>query len=125
YRRWWRDGPGPSRASAPVCTPPPGAPASRWAAGSLNQTLALDKADDRVEALPGLDVGEYERALAAHFPRVALHHLERSADHRREVDLVDDQEVRLHDPGPAFPRDLVAGGDVDHVQRQIREFGAE
>jgi len=85
----------------------------------------LDEADDGIQALPGLEVGEHERALAAHFLRVALHHFERGADHGREVDLVDHQEVRLHDPGPAFTRDLVAGRDIDHIQRQIREFGAD
>ena len=31
----------------------------------------------------------------------------------------------LRDAGAAFARDLVAGGDVDHVERQIGQFGAE
>ena len=44
---------------------------------------------------------------------------------RREVDLVDDQQVALGDAGAALARDLVAGGDVDHVERQVGELGAE
>ena len=50
---------------------------------------------------------------------IALHHLERGADVRREVDLVDDQQIRLGDARPALARDLVAGSDVDHVEREV------
>jgi hypothetical protein len=28
-------------------------------------------------------------------------------------------------PGPAFARDLLAGGDIDHVDREVRQLGAE
>ena len=31
----------------------------------------------------------------------------------------------LRDAGPALARDLVAGGDVDHVERQVGQLGAE
>ena len=57
--------------------------------------------------------------------RVALHHLEAGADQRREVDLVDDEQVGAGDAGPALARDLVAGGDVDDVDRQVGELGRE
>ena len=60
---------------------------------AAEHALALDEADHAVEALAGLQVGEDERPLAAHLPRVAVHHLERGADHRREVDLVDHQQI--------------------------------
>ena len=46
--------------------------------------------------------------LAAHLQRVALHDVERRADHRREIDLVDDQQVGAHDAGAALARNLVA-----------------
>ena len=44
---------------------------------------------------------------------------------RREVDLVDHQQVRAGDAGAALGGDLVAGGDVDHVDREVGEFGRE
>ena len=52
---------------------------------------------------------------AAHALGVALHDLEDGADVRREVDLVDHQQVGAGDAGPALARDLVAAGDVDDV----------
>ena len=42
-----------------------------------------------------------------------------------EVDLVDHQQVAAGDARPALARDLVAGGDVDHVDREIRQLRAE
>jgi hypothetical protein len=53
-------------------------------------------------ALAGLEVGEHEGALAALGLGVVGHHLERGADQRGEVDLVDDQQVRLGDAGAAL-----------------------
>src|SRR6202035_1408895 len=43
-------------------------------------------------------------------------------DMRGEVDLVDDQEVRAGNAGTTLGGDLVAGGDVDHVDGEIGEF---
>src|SRR4051794_21036794 len=85
----------------------------------------LDEGHYLVEALPGLEVREHERTIAAHLARVAIHDLERRTDMRREVDLVDDEEIALHDAGAALARDLVPGRDVDDVQREIGELGAE
>ncbi len=44
---------------------------------------------------------------------------------RREVDLVDDEKVRPGDTGSPLGRDLVARRDVDHVNREIGQFGRE
>ena len=44
---------------------------------------------------------------------------------RREIDLVDHQQVRAGDAGPALGRDLVAGRDVDHVDRQVGQLRRE
>jgi hypothetical protein len=87
--------------------------------------LGFDEADDVPEALAGLEVGEHERPLAAHAARIAVHHLQRGADHRREVDLVDDEQVALGDAGAALARDLVARRHVDHVQREVGKLRAE
>src|SRR6187401_2278347 len=46
--------------------------------------LPLDELDDLIEALIGLEIAEHERALAAHFPGLAVHHFERGADHGGE-----------------------------------------
>ena len=97
----------------------------RRVAARREQAARLDERDDVGQALPGLQVGEHERPLAAHPARVAVHHLERRADHRREVDLVDDQQVRARDARPALARDLVARRDVDHVEREVGQLGAE
>src|SRR5262249_21696156 len=87
--------------------------------------LRLDETGDAVESFAGAQVAEDERALAAHPPRVLVHFLERGADMGRQVDLVDDQEVRARDAGPALRRDLVAGGHVDHVDGHVGQFRRE
>ena len=40
----------------------------------------------------------------------------------REVDLVDDEEIGARDAGAALGGNFVAGGDVDHVDREIGEL---
>ena len=47
------------------------------------------------------------------------------ADGRREVDLVDHEDVRLRDARPALARHLVAARDVDDVDREVRELVRE
>ena len=44
---------------------------------------------------------------------------------RREVDLVDHEQVGVRDCGAAFCRNFVAAGNVDHVDRRVGEIGAE
>jgi hypothetical protein len=39
----------------------------------------------------------------------------------RQIRLVDHQEVRLGDPGAVLAGDLVAGGDVHHVDEEVEE----
>ena len=43
---------------------------------------------------------------------------------RREVGLVDDEQIGLRDAGAALARDLVAAGDVDDVDRVVDELAA-
>ena len=73
---------------------------------------------DLLDPPPVPQPGEQERAVAAHAPRVPLHDLERGADMRRQVRLVDDQQVGASDRRAALARDLLAGGDVDDIDRQ-------
>ena len=44
---------------------------------------------------------------------------------RREIDLVDDQQVRFHDAWSALARDLVAGGDDIQLLQQLGLTGRE
>ena len=44
---------------------------------------------------------------------------------RREIDLVDDEQVGTGDARPALRRDLVAGRDVDDVDRHVGELRRE
>src|SRR6478672_4551539 len=53
----------------------------------------LDKAGDLVDALAGAQIAEDEGTRAAHAPGIALHDGKRGADVRREVDLVDDEQI--------------------------------
>ncbi len=62
----------------------------------------LDESDDVVEALSDLQIAHDEGPRAAHALGVALHHSERGADIGREIDFVDDQQVRARDAGAAF-----------------------
>src|SRR5258708_12113152 len=80
---------------------------------------------DSVDAFPCLQISEYEGAVAAHALGVSVHGFDAGADQRREIDLVDDKEVGAGDSRPAFARDLVASGDIDHVDRQIGERSEE
>src|SRR5262249_19544496 len=132
WRRRWRRGPPPSRSRAPASTPSwsdcsfwrwPTWPSSRPRRRSLRprnrrldgyysrgvEAAALDdEGGDLVHPLGVTQVGEDERARAAHAPRVTVHHVERGAHMRREVGLVDHEEIRAGDAGPALGRDLVA-----------------
>ncbi len=87
-------------------------------------TLA-DKGNDRLKAQPGFQICKDERSVSSLCLGVVRHHFERCADHRRQIDFVDDQQIRFGDPRPALARYLFAGGNVDDIQREIREFGRE
>src|SRR5215472_11607458 len=93
--------------------------------GASQPALRDDEVDDIVHAFAQLEVGEDEGAGAAHAARVSVHDLEAGADQWGEIDLVDDEQIGAGDPGAAFARDLVAGGDVNDIDRQIGEFGRE
>jgi hypothetical protein len=46
-----------------------------------------------VDTVADFRIGEHERALASHFPRIAVPHLQAGANEGREVDIVDHQQV--------------------------------
>ena len=79
---------------------------------------------DLVDADAVHDLREDRRSLAAHARGVALHHSEIGPDVRREIGLVDHEQVGLRDARAALARHLVAPGDVDHVDREVGELAA-
>jgi hypothetical protein len=87
--------------------------------------LGRKEIHDALDAFAGFQIGEDEGPCAAHAPRVAVHDVEAGADQWGEIGLVDDEEVGAGNARPAFARDLVTGSDIDHVDRQICEFGRE
>src|SRR3981081_1928784 len=81
--------------------------------------LGLDKAYNAVEAFALPEIGHDKRPFATHPPGVGVHFLQRCADMRREVNLVDDEKVRAGDGGATFRGNLGARSDVDHVDGEI------
>src|SRR5882757_176931 len=55
--------------------------------------LGFDKADNTLQAFAFPQIGHDKGPFAAHPPGVDIHFLQGRADMRREIDLVDDQEV--------------------------------
>ena len=55
----------------------------------------------------------------AHAAGVAFHHFERSADVRRQVDLIDHEQIGTRDARPAFTRDLVSARDINTLSVTI------
>src|SRR4051794_27292052 len=91
-----------------------------WQGGLLRGPL-----DYVVETLLRFQVGKYEGPFASHLASVAIHYFEGSADVRRKVGLVDDQQIGTHDSRTAFSRDLVARGYVDDIDGGVGKIRAE
>jgi ABC-type phosphonate transport system ATPase subunit len=70
-------------------------------------------------------VGHHERVLAAHAAGVGRHHGEVGADQRSQLSFVDHEQVRADDAGATFSGDLLAAADVDDVDGEVAELGAE
>ena len=90
---------------------------------SVQHAAFADESDDFRQALTGFHVAEDERTCAALHLGIMRHDVERGADHRRQIDLVDDQQIGLGDARAALARDLLAGCDVDDVEREVGELG--
>jgi hypothetical protein len=63
-------------------------------------------------------------SVPAHFP-ASRSITPKSAPTKGKVDLVDDQQIAAGDAGAALARDLVARRNVDDIDRDIGQFGAE
>ena len=85
----------------------------------LQPAVLDDEVDHLLQALATRQIGEAEGPLAAHAGGVGLHHVEVDVDIRRQIALVDDEEIRAGDGRAAFARDLLALADRDDIERQI------
>lgn len=98
--------------------------------GLLQHALGFDEGDHLGKARQGFEVGHHKRlehplAVGAHAGGVGVHHIQIGAHVGGQVGLVDDEQVALGDARAALARDFLAGGDVDDVDGEVREFGAE
>src|SRR5215468_6864230 len=89
------------------------------------QKLSPNPRDDRFQACAALEVGENEWPLTTHQFGVSSHDVEARADMRCEVDLVDHEKIRTRYTRSALTWDLVASGDVDHIDGGVHKLGAE
>ncbi len=87
--------------------------------GGPQPAMLDNEIDDLLQALAARQVGEAEGPFAAHAGGVAFHDVEIDVHIRRKVTLVDDEEVGASDGRAAFPRDLLALTDRDHIERQV------
>jgi hypothetical protein len=87
--------------------------------------VAAQPIDDGAGTGAIFQIGEQERPFSAHPLRVALHDRKVGTDVGSQVDLVNDQKIRSGNAWPAFARNLVAGGNVDDIERHIGQLGAK
>ena len=105
----------------------PRAGGPRGSCGQRAQPAGLpDEVDDLLDAVAGADVGEDERALAAHASGVARPSPRGSAptSGARSILLMTSRSERVM-PGPPLRGILSPAGDVDDVDREVGELGAE
>ena len=88
-------------------------------------TFLNDEVCDRLDAFAAFQIRKNEWPLAAHSERVRFHDTEIRPYKRSQVDLVDNEKVGARNSRSAFARDLFTFRNVDHIDRQIGQFGAE
>ena len=89
------------------------------------EDIVLQHGDYGVDAFTLTAIGKEHRPLAAHLSRLADHEIEIHANMRREISLVDDEEVTSNHPGAALARDVVSPADVDHEHPEVRQISRE
>ena len=58
---------------------------------STQHSPVYNELDDVTESLSGFHVAKNERSLSTHSCRIPIHYLERGANQRRHINLIDDQ----------------------------------
>ena len=83
-----------------------------------------DLAQNLVHTHAVLHLRKDNRTVTPHLLRVARHNAKVRLHGRREIGLVDDEQVTLCNARPALARDLVAARDVDYLDRVICKLTA-
>src|SRR5256885_13694840 len=91
---------------------------------ALRQEL-LNPSVHLVEPLSYLEIRKEIGQVAPHSLAVPIHHGQIGSDMRREIDLVDHQEIGPGNSGTTFARDLITGCHIDHIDDSVRELSAE
>src|SRR4030095_3359428 len=91
----------------------------------FQSTLLDDEAGDLLDTSTLLQVREQEGPCISHALRVGCHDREIRADQRREVDFVDDQQIRARDAWTALARNLLATCDIDDSEGEVGGLWAE
>src|ERR1700722_6238822 len=87
--------------------------------------LIFDPSHDRVQSNCIAQIREHEWQVPSHFSGVAIHHSERGAHVRSEVNFIYYKEVRASDSRTTLAGDLIALGDVENVAPNIDKLRAE
>src|SRR5258708_38399673 len=81
---------------------------------SVEQHLAGNGFDNRVDAIALRAVGQQYRPTSTHLAGFAHHAIEVDIHIGRQVGLVDDQQIALDHAEAALARNVVAAGNIDH-----------
>src|ERR1700741_2720810 len=94
--------------------------------GILRQaTLLNDEIGDRFYSFTAFQIRENERPLPAHSESVRFHDPKIRPYQRSQIDLVNDEKVGAGNPRTTLTRNLLTFSNVNYVDRQVRQFGAE
>ena len=85
----------------------------------------LNPGHDLIEALLCFEIREDERQVPAHPSAISIHNVEIRADMRRQIDLIDHEQIGTSNSRPALARNLITGCHIDHVNDCVREFRTE
>ena len=66
------------------------------------------KSSDVRNSNASTNIGEHERPLTAHPLGISIHHFETGADHRCEINLINDKQIAFGYAWAAFARNFVA-----------------
>lgn len=75
-----------------------------------------------LQPLPTLDHRKNRRTPLSHLGGIPLHNLQIRTHNLRQIDLVDDQQIRARDAGASLARHLVPARDIDHVDDEVGQF---
>jgi hypothetical protein len=98
---------------------------SRWAQHAFD----FNERDNFLQSREGLQIGHHEGfqslGRGAHADRIGFHHVQVCAYVRREISLVDYEQIALGDAGATLTGNFLTCGHIDHIDREVAQFRAE